>query len=144
MVYAIFPVKAKYVVGFFFLMSFLGAVNNPGGPVAHMVHLGGILTGLAYLKFDALRPRETLRGLKQGSAALRERSNRVRKLAIVPREVEQSSPPARTSAWRTVDEGVLLDAVDRVLDKISAEGMSSLTADELRLLDEVSKRHRSN
>jgi hypothetical protein len=31
-----------------------------------------------------------------------------------------------------------------VLDKISAEGMSSLTAEELRLLDEVSKRHRSN
>jgi hypothetical protein len=43
-----------------------------------------------------------------------------------------------------VDERRLLDAVDRVLDKISAEGMSSLTSEERRLLDEVSKRHRTN
>ena len=136
MVYAIFPVMAKYVVGFFFVMSFLGAVDNPGGPVAHFAHLGGLLTGLGYLKFDALRPREQLQ-------ALRRRTTRVRRLAIVPREAEPTPPP-RSSSWRTVDEGELLDAVDRVLDKISAEGMSSLTAEERGLLDEVSRRQRTH
>jgi hypothetical protein len=39
---------------------------------------------------------------------------------------------------------MLYDRVDAVLDKISAEGMSSLTPDELKLLDDVSKRHRAN
>jgi len=39
---------------------------------------------------------------------------------------------------------VLYEKVDAVLDKISATGMSSLTSDELKLLDEVSKRHRTN
>jgi membrane associated rhomboid family serine protease len=137
MVYAIFPVKAKYVVGFFFLMSFANTIGNTGGAVAHFAHLGGLLIGLAYLKFDVLRPREPF-------AALRQRSARVRRLAIVPREVEQAAPPARGSAWRTVDEGQLLDAVDRVLDKISAEGMSALTPEERGLLDEVSRRHRAH
>jgi hypothetical protein len=38
----------------------------------------------------------------------------------------------------------MLDEVDRVLDKISAQGMSSLTRAERRLLDEVSRSRRSN
>jgi membrane associated rhomboid family serine protease len=137
MVYAIFPVKAKYVVGFFFLISFLGASRNPGGAIAHMAHLGGLLTGLVYLKADRLRPREQL-------AALKQRSTRVRRLAIVPRDEETPPPPARPTAWRTADEGALLDAVDRVLDKISAHGMSSLTPEERGLLDEVSRRSRTH
>jgi membrane associated rhomboid family serine protease len=134
MVYAIFPVKAKYVVGFFFLISLLGAFNSPGGPVAHMAHLGGLVAGLAYLK---LRPGEQL-------AAIKRRATRVRRLAIVPRDEEPVPPPARSSTWRTAEESVLLDAVDRVLDKISAEGMSALTPEERGLLDEVSRRQRQH
>ena len=139
MVYAIFPVKAKYVVGFFFLISLLGAFGAPGGPVAHMAHLGGLVTGLVYLKADRLRPREQLKSLKQ-------RTTRARRLAIVPRENEEepTPPPARTDGWRTADESALLDAVDRVLDKISAQGMSALTSEERGLLDEVSRRHRTH
>jgi hypothetical protein len=71
----------------------------------------------------------------------------VRRLAIVPRDEaeEEGARPSSVGAPATrVDERHLLDAVDRVLDKISAEGMSSLTADERRLLDEVSRRHRTN
>ena len=65
-------------------------------------------------------------------------------MAIVPREEHEEGPrrPVRTSARR--EDKSLYDAVDAVLDKISAEGMASLTPDELKLLDEVSKRHRSN
>ncbi len=38
----------------------------------------------------------------------------------------------------------MLDAVDEVLDKISAEGIGSLTEEERALLDRVSKKHRTN
>jgi hypothetical protein len=38
----------------------------------------------------------------------------------------------------------LLDEVDRILDKISASGMAALTEEERRVLDEVSRRRRSN
>jgi hypothetical protein len=50
----------------------------------------------------------------------------------------------RGRPWQDAEEEALLDEVDRVLDKISATGMSSLSAEERRLLDEVSKRHRAN
>ena len=42
------------------------------------------------------------------------------------------------------EDAALYDKVDAVLDKISAEGMSSLSPAELKLLDEVSKKHRTN
>ena len=135
-VWGIFPIKAKYLVGFFFLISLTSAFGSRGGPVAHMAHLGGFITGLIYLKAD-WRPREQL-------AALKRRTTRVRRLAIVPRDEETPPPPTRSSAWRTAEESVLLDAVDRVLDKISAEGMSALTPEERGLLDEVSRRQRQH
>jgi hypothetical protein len=34
--------------------------------------------------------------------------------------------------------------VDRILDKISAQGLSSLTEEERKRLDEVSRRYRTN
>jgi hypothetical protein len=36
------------------------------------------------------------------------------------------------------------DDVDKVLDKISTQGIASLTAEEKRLLDEVSRKYRQN
>lgn len=132
-VWGIFPVKAKYLVGFFFLLTFVQAFGAPGGPVAHMAHLGGLLTGLVYMRAD-WRPGARLESIKR-------RVSRIRRPAIVPRNKE-SQP--RSSSWRANDEGELLDAVDRVLDKISTEGMSALTRDERKLLDEVSRRHRTH
>ena len=38
----------------------------------------------------------------------------------------------------------MLDEVDRILDKISARGMNALTDEERRVLDEVSRKRRSN
>jgi hypothetical protein len=49
--------------------------------------------------------------------------------------------PAQPSS---AEEARLLGELDRVLDKISASGMSSLTAAERKLLDDVSRRYRHN
>ena len=66
-------------------------------------------------------------------------------MAIVPRDEEDATPSSRRRRGRRSDEEVqLLDRVDAVLDKISAEGMSALTREERALLDEMSKRTRSN
>jgi membrane associated rhomboid family serine protease len=137
-IWGIFPVQAKWLMtGLFTLTIFNAFLGGGGGGVAYMAHLGGLMTGFVYLKAD-WRPRGQL-------AALKKRSERAaRRLAIVPRDEEtQAAGAVRSPTWQTADEGQLLDAVDRVLDKISAEGISSLTADERRLLDEVSRRHRS-
>ena len=136
-VWGIFPVKAKWLVAFLFVMSMFAAFGDHGGAVAHFAHLGGFFTAFAYLKMD-------WRGA-QKMKTLRRSTRKVRRLAIVPREEEETVRREDPVApWAEADERRLLDAVDRVLDKISAEGMASLTTDERRLLDEVSRRHRTN
>ncbi|MFL5382031.1 MAG: DUF6576 domain-containing protein, partial [Longimicrobiaceae bacterium] len=50
-----------------------------------------------------------------------------------------AGPPRSARAERE-----LLDDVDRILDKISAEGLASLSEDERKRLDEVSRRYRTN
>jgi ABC-type amino acid transport substrate-binding protein len=70
-----------------------------------------------------------------------------RKLTVVPGDGKSERPPAGIGAARsqeTPDDQALLDQIDRVLDKISASGISSLTVEERRLLDEVSRRKRQN
>ena len=141
-IWGIFPVKAKWLVGIFFLVSLTGAFGGGGGNIAHFAHLGGIITGFLYLKSD-WRPGGAEKGRRRGI--------RVRRMAIVPRE--DSKPEARpgnppvgdppAGEWSGGDETVL-DEVDRILDKISAEGMTSLTPEERKTLDRVSRTRRSN
>jgi membrane associated rhomboid family serine protease len=137
-IWGIFPIQAKYLVGFFVIMDILGARSGvEGGGVAHFAHLGGVLTGFLYLKAD-WRPREKFRQFQRAAA-------RSRHLAIVPRDENGDELPGEvTSGKPPRDDSALYDRVDAVLDKISAEGMSALTPAELKLLDEVSKRHRNN
>lgn len=136
-VWGIFPVKAKYLVGFLFVLTLLSAAQGSGGNVAHFAHLGGLLAGLIYLKAD-WRPGQHLRNVKRAAA-------RQRRLAIVPgKEEEDERRVAPDAARPHREDPAIYDRVDAVLDKISAEGMSSLTSDELALLDQVSKRHRTN
>jgi rhomboid family protein len=139
-VFGIFPVLAKYLVVFMGVLNLLGATNSVqgGGNVAYFAHLGGLLAGYLYLKAD-WRTSNPLEGLR---SAARKKG---RRLAIVPGEDAGANAAAAAPRRSTVrDEAALYDKVDAVLDKISAEGMSALTADELKLLDEVSKKHRTN
>lgn len=138
-VFGIFPVMAKYLVGFMALVSLLSATGSTQGSsnVAHLAHLGGLVAGYLYLKAD-WRTSRALAGLKSTA------KKKKRRLAIVPGD-ESNEEEAGGSRRRSVrEETALYDKVDAVLDKISAEGMSSLTDAELRLLDEVSKKHRTN
>jgi membrane associated rhomboid family serine protease len=139
-VWGIFPVQARYLVGFLFVLSVWGAgPGAEGSNVAHFAHLGGLISGFLYLKAD-WRPNERIRQIQRSAKA---GGTRRRRLAIVPSE-ERSEPASQSTGRRVRDDAALYDRVDAVLDKISAEGMGSLTPEELRLLDEVSKRHRTN
>ncbi len=134
-VWGIFPVKAKWLVAFLVVVTFSSAVGGAGGGIAHFAHLGGFVAGLLYLKTD-WRASQTIQNM--GKAA------RARRFAIVPREEREAAEGAQRRRSDDSGEKKTLDAVDRVLDKISAEGMVSLTEQEKQLLDEVSKKHRTN
>lgn len=136
-IWGIFPVKAKWLVGFLFVVSLMSAFGGGGGNIAHFAHLGGIITGFIYLKSD-YRPKPRVAGKRSGI--------RVRKMAIVPREGsnQKGAPPEPKQEEWSPGEKTMLDEVDRILDKISAEGMGSLTSEERETLNSVSRRRRSN
>ena len=150
-IWGILPVKAKWLVAFLFVVSLFSAFGGAGGGIAHFAHLGGIVTGFLYLKSDwgpgrGRKPWTKEGGTKRGKGTKKGRGSRVRRLAIVPQEDRDDgpgSPSDDSTTWTSRDEA-LLDEVDRILDKISARGMSSLTPEERKILDEVSRKSRSN
>jgi membrane associated rhomboid family serine protease len=135
-VWGIFPIQAKWLVGFFVVVTFINAFGGAGGGVAHFAHLGGFAAGFLYLKTD-WRASQALQGIQKAARGRR-------RFAIVPREEQEAATSGLNQESGAAAEETTLDAVDRVLDKISAEGMASLTEQERQLLDQVSKKHRTN
>ncbi len=130
-IWGIFPVKAKWLVTIliaFDLFSALFGGSRDG--VAHFAHLGGVAAGWLYLKMDV------------GGAGL---FSKVKRMINRPRltVVSGMPQPEKPRARRPVDEHGH-DDVDKVLDKISAQGVASLTPEEKKLLDEASRRYRQN
>ncbi len=132
------------------------AAAGAAGATAYLAHVGGIVAGWAYLKaassisFGRLRdsvspvsdeeeeegpPRIVPRA--QPRVQRHEDDVVARSNAAVAREAEARRAP--TSAFDEVRDPATLD---RVLDKISQQGIESLTADERKLLDDLSRRLR--
>lgn len=136
-IWGIVPIKAKWLVGFLAALSFVSAVGPTRDGVAHLAHLGGVVTGFLFMKSGWL---ETGGGAQAG-----------RRGAPGKRRPRRAAPPRvaealerRRAEKRAAEERARLDAVDAVLDKISAHGVESLTAKERDLLDQVSRRTRTN
>ncbi|MFQ5678496.1 MAG: rhomboid family intramembrane serine protease [Gemmatimonadota bacterium] len=130
-IWGILPIRAKWFVTLFGFMALWGTLSGAGGGVAHWAHLGGLLTGYVYLRHgDRIR-----RGL--------ERLLFKEKAPTRPFEVHRggrSGRGGRARRRRRVN-GDTLDRVDAILDKIREHGMDSLTDEERRFLDEVSRRY---
>ena len=121
--YFVFPVPAKWFVAGLGALTLLSTVQGSTDGVAHWAHLGGLVTGFVYLRYGERIGRFAHRAL------YRERPP--------PTRPPPPPPPRRR---RRVD-GDSLDEVDRILDKIRADGMDSLSARERAFLDEVSRQY---
>lgn len=141
-IWGIFPVKAKWLAAFLFVVSTLSAFGGGGDGIAHFAHLGGLVTGFVYLRTDWRTP-SWLRG--RGNAGSSRPGGR---FGSGTTDGGRRTPPQSSTGspgrWRRADEEALLDEVDAILDKISRSGMRSLTRKELELLNEVSRRRRSS
>jgi membrane associated rhomboid family serine protease len=134
-IWGILPVKAKYLVGFLAAVSVAALVGGAQDGVAHWAHLGGFAAGFLYLKFnDELTSRVD---------RLRTFVSR-RKLQVDKGSEGESVASSKARRAQRREEDRVLDEVDRVLDKISTSGLQSLSEEEIRLLDDVSKRYRQN
>ncbi len=150
-IYGIFPVKVKWLVLAIVALSVLGAMGSvgAGGGVAYLAHLGGLATAFLYLKSpwapNPWGPTVPSRSRKEKGFSLpwqkpKAKPKPVARAAATP-ATPQNAPGATN---QTRDERQLLDDVDRILEKISARGLGSLTEEERKRLDEVSRRYRSN
>lgn len=128
-IYGVLPVPA-WALGVLFVVMDLQGANGRGGNVAHVAHLAGAAFGLLY----AWRG-WNLGGLSDLTEQWRRRIRR-RSMRIVRPDDLPETPRARQ---RSDDEALQMD-VDRILEKISRSGESSLTARERETLVKASER----
>jgi membrane associated rhomboid family serine protease len=124
------PVKIKYLVGFYIVLSFLGSVgSNSGGNIAH---LGGALMGFVYIKQLQAGVNwagwitsilDWFRGLAQPKP----------KVKVTYRK-EETNKKAASFSKASQDE------IDTILDKISEKGYESLSKEEKEKLFNASKK----
>lgn len=130
LLFFVIPMSARTLLWIFLGMAVFGIVV-PNGGVAHAAHLGGLLTGMAYvhwfvhgqgLPFSMPRFRLSSRGPKQ----------------------YVSAGPAKRGFWNRskppppddLPPGEFISReVDPILDKISAHGIQSLTERERKILE---------
>jgi membrane associated rhomboid family serine protease len=162
--FGVVPMKVKHMVwGMIGLNVALGALSmvGSGDRVAYLAHLGGAAFGMLWFlrpsapSVERVRQRvaaapdvgdEPPRAVPKSFPRPRERGSesdevveKSKALTAKPQPVRPVAPvrPAAVAATAT-----RAAALDLVLDKISEQGMASLTADERRLLEETSRKLR--
>ena len=112
LVFFVFPMKAKHFVLLFGLIELYLAVPARGGGVSHFAHLGGLLFGYLFMRY------ESRLGRRYAGYKVRKREMDMR------RQVENEL---------SRDEFIKSE-IDPILDKISRQGMGSLSWRERRIL----------
>lgn len=116
MIYGIVPVEARWLVLIYAALDLVGGMGGSRGGIANFAHLGGLGGAMLYLLY-----------LEQRQGAKQFKKQTIAKVA---------DPELRN--WQKVDRNsihtVNKDEVDRILDKISASGIGSLTPQERQFL----------
>ncbi len=141
-IWGIFPVKAKWLVGFYVGISVFYAVTGGQSGVAHLAHLGGALAAFGYLKSPWGPSAWGEVPTRRRSVGTRDWRRSVASLVKAPAAEEISTPVASIGPRKAPP--VPGDDVDQILEKISKGGLSSLTDEERKRLEEASRRYRSN
>ncbi|MEW5702849.1 MAG: rhomboid family intramembrane serine protease [Candidatus Zixiibacteriota bacterium] len=116
----VLPIKAKYVVIMFGALELLASINQTTSGIGHFTHLGGLAVGFLYLRFR--NPRWSF----------------PRPLAWLGRWRAKRKAGQLRRKWDEHRE--LMDAVDRVLDRINEVGYDHLTDEEKATLERASRR----
>jgi membrane associated rhomboid family serine protease len=124
----VLPVRARYILWAELAISafFVIVPTSPG--IAHAAHLGGILTAIAYMRWDASRVTVSWNPLE----GRRRKRQLVQAAAQVAKWRSRREPPG---AGEVPPEEFISKEVDPILDKISAHGIHSLTQREREILE---------
>jgi membrane associated rhomboid family serine protease len=128
LLFFIIPVsmRAKFLLVFETVLTGVGLALGRDN-VAHAAHLGGMLTGIVFIRYAMHWHWPQIR---------RTRAQPQRRLITVPPRSSLSWSQNRGGAYEELPpEEFLAKEVDPILDKISAHGIHSLTARERRILE---------
>lgn len=127
LIWGILPIEARWLVIILTAMALFSGFGGGAGGIAHFAHLGGFLGAWAYLKI----------------LEVRSPSRQWQRKAAVPKPVVETTSSAM-DRWKRIRRDDLhpvnRDELDRVLDKISATGLSSLSSGEREFLERFSAR----
>lgn len=126
------PIKARTLVIGLVILDVVASQLWPNDGIAHIAHLGGALFGYLFFRVQTLSSRSP----SQPTRAV----ERVVMVQSGSSEPERRTPVTPMRPRRRIDSDPVAAEVDRVLDKISEKGISSLTAAERRFLDEVAQK----
>ncbi|HYS69925.1 MAG TPA: rhomboid family intramembrane serine protease [Gemmatimonadaceae bacterium] len=155
-IFGVIPMKSRWLVAALLGMNIIFALS-PSSRIDWTAHVGGMAFGWIFLKLYAVGGINRVRGwvsavpdesedmpraVPRNRAPMRDRGGSVdevvaRSNAVVLR---QSKPVQHVPKQETPKEYAA--RVNRVLDKISQQGIDSLTRDERRLLEEMSRKLR--
>ena len=146
------PMRARTAVLVFIAIDlFAGIRDIPGDNIAHFAHLGGALTGFILLKTNL---HTTIVNKLTGKSSNKQihrvqpppkpsrfsRADRRQSAKIIDATFHDVPEKPPRNAPVSMDFGENQEQVDRILDKISAQGYQSLTQEEKDLLQQASKK----
>lgn len=126
------PIKARTLVIGLVALDVIGSRLWPGDGIAHIAHVGGALFGYLFFRVHSLSRRTPAQSARAVERVVMVQSGSA--------ESDRQTPVTPMRPRRSVDADPVAAEVDRVLDKISEKGISSLTPAERRFLDEVAKK----
>jgi membrane associated rhomboid family serine protease len=129
------PIKARTLVIGLVALDVIGSQLWPNDGIAHIAHVGGALFGYLFFRVQSLSRRAPAQPARTVERVVMVQSG--------SSEPERRTPITPMRTRRRVDSDPVAAEVDRVLDKISEKGISSLTAAERRFLDEVAKQKKT-
>lgn len=118
-IWGVIPVEARILVLITTAFALYAGLGGRGGGVAHFAHLGGYVGAWAYLWY-----------LQRNSAQRRFQAQMSRVEPAVKRTIAVNRNQLDLQGVHELTR----DEVNRILDKINASGMDSLTPEELRFL----------
>jgi hypothetical protein len=144
------------LVGYNLAMGVFGLAAGGGGNVAYFAHLGGFIVAWLYMRtppsvsIEQLRQRisqvpdadDPPRAIPRALPRSRERVEEVDEIVAKSKALAAKRPAVVTPARKLAPRDLKAEDVNRVLDKISAEGLDSLTSEERSVLEEMSRRLR--
>ncbi|HEY3012142.1 MAG TPA: rhomboid family intramembrane serine protease [Gemmatimonadales bacterium] len=125
------PIKARTLVIGLVALDLIASRLWPNDGIAHIAHVGGALFGYLFFRVQSLSRRSPAQPARTVERVVMVQSG--------SSEPDRRTPVTPMRPRRRVDSDPVAAEVDRVLDKISEKGISSLTPAERRFLDEVAK-----